>query len=88
MFDAIGEGHKIMQKSMSHDEALREVYAADPMQAVVDLHELSREVNELEDKVRELERQNKELGVWNYEFQREARKLQFQLEQVSKEAGK
>lgn len=42
----------------------------------------------LVERVRELERQNKELGVWNYEFQREARKLQFQLEQVSKEAGK
>ena len=44
-------------------------------------------VPELIARVRELEEQNKELSGWNYEFQREARKLQFQLEQAAKEAG-
>jgi hypothetical protein len=58
MFDAIGEGHKIMQKSVSHDEALREAYAADPMQAVIDMHELAREANEIEEKVRFLVAKN------------------------------
>lgn len=58
MFDAIGEGHKIMQRSVSHDEALRQAYAADPTQAVIDMHELAREANELEDRVLELERHN------------------------------
>lgn len=57
MFDAIGEGHKIMQRSISNDEALLKAYAADPMQAVIDMHKLAREANELEDRVRELERQ-------------------------------
>ena len=44
-------------------------------------------VPELIARVRELERQNKELIEWNYEFQRESRKLQLQLEQAAKEAG-
>lgn len=61
MFDAIGEGHKIMQRSISNDEALRQAYAADPMQAVIDLHELARKANELEDKVRELEKEKEQL---------------------------
>lgn len=46
-----------MQKSVSNDEALRQAYAADPMQAVIDMHELAREANELEERVKELERQ-------------------------------
>ena len=49
--------------------------------------ELIAENRALRERVRELERQNKELSGWNYEFQREARKLQFQLEQAAKEAG-
>lgn len=40
----------------------------------------------LRERVRGLEEQNKELSGWNYEFQREVRKLQFQLEQAAKEA--
>ena len=36
------------QKSISHEEALRQAYAADPMQAVLDMHELARQANELE----------------------------------------
>ena len=59
MFDAIGEGHKIMRRSVSHEEALWEAYDADSMQAVSDVLELTRQVNELEDKVRELERRCK-----------------------------
>lgn len=43
------------KKSIDHDEALRQAYAADPMQAVADVHELTRQANELEDRVRELE---------------------------------
>jgi predicted nuclease with TOPRIM domain len=65
MFNAIGEGHKIMQRSISNDEALQQAYAADPMQAVIDLHELAREANELEDRVRELEGRIAELAKEN-----------------------
>lgn len=46
------------QKSIDHDEALRQAYAADPMQAVIDMHELARQANELEDRVKELEAEN------------------------------
>lgn len=46
------------KKSLSHEEALRQAYAADPMQAVVDVLELAREANELEDRVKALEAEN------------------------------
>lgn len=59
MFDATGEGIKIMheskKKSIDHREALLQSYAANPMQAVEDVLELAREANELEDRVKELE---------------------------------
>ena len=48
--------------------------------------DLIAENRALQERVRYLEEQNKELSGWNYEFQREARKLQFQLEQAAKEA--
>jgi hypothetical protein len=51
------------------------------------LPDLIAENRALLERVRYLEEQNKELSGWNYEFQREARKLQFQLEHAAKEAG-
>ena len=57
MFESIGEGHKIMQRNIGHAEALWEAYDADPMQAVGDVLELTRQANELEDRIRELEAQ-------------------------------
>lgn len=46
------------QKSISHEEALRQAYAANPMQAVEEVLELARQANELEDRVKKLELEN------------------------------
>ena len=46
------------KKSISHEEALRQAYAANPMRAVEEVLELARQANELEDRVKRLEAEN------------------------------
>lgn len=73
------------KKSIGHDEALRQAYAADPMQAVIDMHELARQANELEDRVKELEAENAALKTENALWRERVQMRQTLVEQYEKD---